>query len=1326
MTRPAKRALIGTDYRARSPKRRKFGTTTETANNSPAPSIPQPVYSTREITWEEQLTLPKRFHIEEGVWPARAILKERKRGVQLQYLVEWEPHPRTDEIFEPTWEPKKNLGDELIGHWEAGKKTKRTSDFSYEPSQALPQQPSSRPSTSSGLRKAPVKGRTKRTRPLIVDTSSELGSTLDPDAQTTSITPSLASTADSSAEDDYGPDSPSFEIEETQAQSSLPPTTVTPAFTLEIPVASFDKSGYESYQGSSQLYSSTKSPAKYQSSPASGRRTRSSSKQTSPQKTPLSQSLRLGNASLSARLSGAHRNLVEALDSADSGLQRIEIPASSEKKADADHSQAVSGNTPSSAPFIQESSAGTASKSVRVQFQADEAFQSTQDTPARFSKSFDIPAQSGSQPLFQSSVPLPLQRHTPASNESSREDPLLSSVQTSSPWQFESQEPQTRDQVVSPTAKSRRQAINSKSDGSKAAKMDLPAVRQSPRLQSATPVSRTRSPQRAQQMRRARTPQALGDSANTEAVTANMVTSPLATAPPHVADYTSPLRTQISMQSSHDEALSGNSGPQNSMYETPYGISALPIQQSIEEEPQSSADSIASKASSSQLSLQNERIIPQVDGVSLPTTPVTGPGEYLIGLPAEGKVQSIYNDNINQKRKLIVKFIHRRDSVGSANGSTSRTMERNEMIELMERLQDTTTHIDLGLPKFVTQYSIKSAEEAAYAEYAGSKFVFLGELVDMMKRVDCSLVIASKPGAVQDLIADYLQMKHVQVRRHDRPPSARAGTPEALRDTLKVDLVGTTDDIEGNLSAPPALIIAFDASFDNQAPHIKRIRELYSKGRDQPLPVIHLLVTNSAEHIDRCLRKAMPSPQRLKLLVRGTYHARANLGGSPSYVPRPSDEPEGRPMDMHDLQRAVRKSPNRKLQMMAAIVARAALSADFEENWTLNAMPEPQYDDLDETPPKSSGYTTTAGTAAPTPRDGRMRTRSPVSRSATPMGKKRMLDVDAASSLLYKRQRLTPMRDTTPVADHSRDSHKIDALHEQIKALTIDLATEKKTRLEAEEARDQAKQKLTETEETLQQWQSDHAALLRRYEKQRNHNRTLFHENKRVLEATENAKNQTDKVREINVKVRAENTQLKSDLAAARTDLTSGGGDIAVLESARSEARTATARVTILEKSLENTKRDFEFTRTQYQQASTRAAELVSQNEDLESQVAELKTQASDERRRLKEVNDAERAKRNRDEVERVTQENRELLVIVKKQEEENKVLKKGRGVQTRGSSAQPPGSPGMGGFGRRSRQASPAIGGGGRAEREVQRGADTLAVPGQGRDRVSAMRNEP
>ena len=56
------------------------------------------IYSTREPTVEEKLTLPEEFQDPE-TWPVERILKENRT----KYCVDWKAHPNTGEIWRPSW-----------------------------------------------------------------------------------------------------------------------------------------------------------------------------------------------------------------------------------------------------------------------------------------------------------------------------------------------------------------------------------------------------------------------------------------------------------------------------------------------------------------------------------------------------------------------------------------------------------------------------------------------------------------------------------------------------------------------------------------------------------------------------------------------------------------------------------------------------------------------------------------------------------------------------------------------------------------------------------------------------------------------------------------------------------------------------------------------------------------------------------------------------------------------------------------------------------------------------------------------------------------------
>ncbi|KAJ9604723.1 hypothetical protein H2200_010837 [Cladophialophora chaetospira] len=751
---------------------------------------------------------------------------------------------------------------------------------------------------------------------------------------------------------------------------------------------------------------------------------------------------------------------------------------------------------------------------------------------------------------------------------------------------------------------------------------------------------------------------------------------------------TQPVRNAMNVDlitSPPEPGLAPVVAPQATIYDAALGGSALPIQNSIEEEEPGIVEppSSDSKGSSSQQSIENERDLPQIAGLVQPSLPILGPNEYVLALPCEGKVQSTYADIIKAKEKHIKKFLSRHESIGSGNGSPNRTHERNEMSDMIQRLHDTVTHMDLGLPAS-TQYSINSQEDAAYANYAGTKFMFLGLLVEFLHLVGVSIVIMAQEGQIQDLIEQYLRMKpNVVVKRQDRMARSKSPASDRVSRDFQVELVSTWSTHQVDVRSKPALMIAFDASFDAQDPQVARIRARFDRGT-RLMPVLHLLTTNSSEHVDRCIPKSLPSPLRLKALVRYTCSALPNLGGKLTYLERESDLPIDRPMDFSDLQRGLRKSPERKLISVVDNIKNAVLSPHFGNVYKPPVIPTLELTEFDETPSMKPSRTTTR---PETPREAD-RSRTPVSRAGTPSGRKRLLDIDGVLPALTKRQRLTPLRDSLDASTAtSEPSQLLLQLQEQVKKLQTDLLAEREARQAAEQARDHAKEQLTE-------WQRDHAGLQRRYEKRMTKCHELDREKTRLLKAIENNKARHERTIEDNMSLRQKNIELQKQLTTIREEIKAGGGDAATLETAREEARTLLVKTTILEKSLENTRKDFEFTRSQYQNASTRATELAGQVTELEAENEILTKQASDEKRRLRMKNHELATAQHIAKIDQLERERKSKDALLRRVEEENRQLKRNRGVQTRGSSVQPPGSPGMdGGHRTRSRHSSPAPG---------------------------------
>lgn len=1141
-------------------------------------------YSTRHIAWEEQRTLGADFaEVGEGSWPVLRIIAEKGKKKNTKYLIEWKPHPRTGEEFEPQWLYPLHVADDLIRDWKRQKST-----LGQEAAQQV---------------EPDVTARRTRSRRIIPDSSGDVAQDIQDHSDVSLTPPSLESRGSSVS---------AVEISETQDPAIAQPVTV------KLPPLPNDKADYETLR-TSQLSPST---ANFDlTSPLSRIPITSSQSNRSTDDNNITSSTRPSRAANSQYTS-------RALDS--------EVVSPQSRFTDSSSSTSLTNPRP-------KSKLGKFIHSAQASFDQLES-----PSPRSLNLNTQLPLTNGT-----SAVDF---GHTPLSSPKS----TRRSVRLSSPFEL------ARSPLV-PASDSLQSLVNNlpifKGPTSHRDSKHLPST--------STDSAERRSPRNSSRLVGfninpltfpSSGPLAIMATPSVEAVVQEAVTNQQMTVPlpDHVqqADDMSIGRSLFETANDNPLILSGQLDP-----------ASMIIHESIEEEPLSSTDTsqlLDSKANSSQESLNNERQVETVDGIMIPTHPILGPNEYALPLPAEGKVKSAYDEIIKVKKKSILKFIQRKGSPGTSEISSKKTTERNEMQEMLRRLNDMVTHFDLGMG-MQTQYSVNSQENAAYADYAGSKFVMLGYLIDQLKEKDCSLVLFAQQGELQDLLSGYLRMKHVNVHRPDRP--AENGDSQSASNFV-VELLAPYAGESPSFLRKPALIIAFDFSFSVADPQVKALQQQF--GND--IPIIHLLVINSSEHVERCVPEALTSNIRLKVVVRTTYLAAPSLGGEITYVPDESDRPaDGRPMDMSDLQRAVRKSPERRMALIADILADAALNGDFAEKWDIGGMPELKLAQFE-----SPSRVSRAVSRTPQPRTPRAQT--PLSRAITPIGRKRLLELEGENGT--KRQRLTPMRDG---ASETRSQHgtseELVHARKQISELMAELAGTKTALAVAEQKQVSAELKAIDWEQSLSE-------LQRRYEKHSSETKQLRKENKKLNGTISAMKERDEKSLNEKADLRGQVTELKSQLASARDDLKSAGGDIAVLEEAREESRKATAKVAAIEKTLNNTKTDLEFTRERYQDASRKAADSATEMKTLEAEMDKLKLAANDSKRSLKAMNYQTSLQKAYERAEQFKLEVKNRDAVIKKLQDENAALKTRRGVQTRGSSVQPAASPGS-----RSRQASPAPG---------------------------------
>ena len=227
---------------------------------------------------------------------------------------------------------------------------------------------------------------------------------------------------------------------------------------------------------------------------------------------------------------------------------------------------------------------------------------------------------------------------------------------------------------------------------------------------------------------------------------------------------------------------------------------------------------------------------------------------------------------------------------------------------------------------------------------------------------------------------------------------------------------------------------------------------------------------------------------------------------------------------------------------------------------------------------------------------------------------------------------------------------------------------------------------LTETQTHLREQMTALGDLQLRFEKLNRRYHKLRHEKVDLLATTATTEQKLESLaqklslsEESSKNYRAETQSVRELLKNSPTPET------ATLESAKAEARTLAEGKASLERKLASLSNTLDFTRQQYQLASTSAAEASTTIATLEDENASLRTKASGEAVRLRELNMVNGLAQEVEQNERLMAEIEDLKELLRKKD-------KGRGVTTRTGSVAPR-SPRMGGSPARSRQGSRAPG---------------------------------
>ncbi|KGQ01489.1 hypothetical protein PAAG_11839 [Paracoccidioides lutzii Pb01] len=594
-----------------------------------------------------------------------------------------------------------------------------------------------------------------------------------------------------------------------------------------------------------------------------------------------------------------------------------------------------------------------------------------------------------------------------------------------------------------------------------------------------------------------------------------------------------------------------------------------------------------------------------------------GPMEYAIPLSMDPRVKDDYDITISSNNKNILKFLEDTSLLETGKSSASEyDTHVFKMRKMINRLDNITTHPDLNDQPAAP--GANPVKEAAWAEYSSSKFQFLGYLIDVARNDDFHIIIVAKTDMVVKIVENYLIGKGFT---HTQPAADTSGDTELALSSgqLSFGVRVATDERISQPYKTPVAIIALDNSFDAENPAIRQIRSSFSP-TDSLLPVIRLLVSNTLEHIERCLPQTSELT-KLHLLVKCTQDLSDTAGEL-------QDDALGAQENAVEVALYLRTEPSARVWSVAAVEL---------------------------IPVETPDGTPIALEAAQI-------------RSMTSSGQKRLLeneeDEDGNQS---KRQRMTPFQDITHVSDSMKGQTQTkDEVNSHLSELSLVKA---KNAMEFEV--NQLQITLENMQVRLETTEKSFSKLQHRYETRLNNYHKLRQELDQVLEASQKSSDRLERQKIEIAKLKDDKAALTKDLEEARNTIKEGGGTDADLEKAREEVRRLTKENASLQRIVQQERSQTEYTRQQYQNASTAAAQTAMELRQLEEEIGELKLKTtadlaklkqlrlkSDEQTHLSRIKELETKLSQRDE-------------MLNRKEEELREMKKNR-PSTRATSLQP------------------------------------------------------
>lgn len=675
-----------------------------------------------------------------------------------------------------------------------------------------------------------------------------------------------------------------------------------------------------------------------------------------------------------------------------------------------------------------------------------------------------------------------------------------------------------------------------------------------------------------------------------------------------------------------------------------------------------------------------------------------GSMEHVVLMPMVPLVRDVYNEEIPKWRREI-------ESLGTGEQLSPQAMAKiDRLIENLKLLGD---HQDLFFDEAFSPDGMSADTVSKWALTCSSKCQFIERLFEFMRGSNAHVAILARPGMMLDILEAVLQMHNFRYERPDRP----SRSDSSAHGDLRITLLPTGFDGGQYVVSPADAVIAFDSSFFTGERYSRMLRaHTYDPAKKSPL--IMLVIEDSAEHFELCLPKSLDPIERKTHLLDFICQKRKVVGMSTepqpadaalsvaNYLTNNSSNYSG--TDFASEWPLSQKLFVSNLDIPDVLLSQQSGSTTQSQDHQFEMTPQipnsskrPHGDLTDEdttkrmrmtpVPPEivSSGQVTCIGDSVGHPTQFNALITDSAEHAITASA---ALDDEQSDQITQLLTRVS----LHPTSDLPRS---VPLTHTQVADLQIQLQSKANAESRVADLEAQLRDKETtearhhNTIATLELKVAEHVSLVNKFN-------PLYHEALNARRVAELAASEADtRAAALSKKLdaraaelatlKAKSAELEANLATASAALVSSSIPAASeLESMRLAKAAAEAERDKLERRLASTAQDFEFTREQYQRASSSAAALAEEAGALRAEQEVLRRRAGENVVRVHEIQAASEAAQLGARIDEVVAEREALRVEVARGQEELARMRAGRGLRS-----------GMGGS--RSSSQTPAEGGG-------------------------------